>query len=114
MKKSEQIRIAGILWERLVAAFNEEAKTYDPEKYDSILGSIGEVEAREVCRPNWWGALGGEELIGSHYENKQNRGWISKASGTAPGYSDYWVITHLIEDEHHGEKLETGVIYFGS
>lgn len=30
------------------------------------------------------------------------------------GYEDYWVITHLIEEEHHGEKLETGRISFGS
>lgn len=110
MKQSERVRVAGILWERLVHAFNEEAKTYDPESYDSSLGSIGEVENREVCCPNWWKTLGGEELIGSRSED---RGMI--VSGRVDdGYSDYWVITHLIEEEHDGEKLETGRIHFGS
>ena len=109
MEKSKQLKIAAILWERLVTAFNEEAKTYDPETCDSILGSVGELDCREVCRPNWWKALGGEALIGSHNEN---RGMI--ISGDPEGNENYWVITHLIEDEHHGEKLETGIIYFGS
>lgn len=110
MKKSEQIRIAGILWERLVHAFNEEAKTYNPEGYGSPLGSIGAVDDREVCRPNWWKALGGEELIGSRSEN---RGMIVNGQ-VDDGFEDYWVITHLIEEEHRGEKLETGRIHFGS
>lgn len=60
MNKAEQARIAGILWERLVKAFNEESKTYDPKAYNSILGSVGDVNYREVCRPDWWKALGGE------------------------------------------------------
>lgn len=81
MKKSEQIRIAGILWERLVYAFNEEAKNYDPEVYESKLGSIGEVEEREVCRSQRWAALGGEELIGSRQEPELDRGWITLLGG---------------------------------
>lgn len=113
MNKANQARqahIAAILWERLVIAFNEEAKTYDPAAYNSPLGSIGEVYCREVCRPNWWQALGGEALIGSKSEN---RGLI-KNGKVDDGYEDYWIITHLNEDEHHGEHLETGIIYFGS
>jgi hypothetical protein len=88
-----QEQAAAIMWERLVAAFNEEAKTYDPEAYDSELGSIGEVEDREVCRSAWWDALGGDELIGAEY---------------------YSAVTWLIESEHRGEQLETGWISFGS
>jgi len=76
-----------------------------------VLGSIGEVEHREVCRPDWWSALGGEGLIGSHSDH--NRGWRRKGE-TDDKYDDYWVITPLIEEEHQGEKLESGTIYFGS
>jgi hypothetical protein len=111
MKKSEQVRIAGILWERMVLAFNEEAKTYIPEAYNSPLGSIGEVSCREVCRSDWWRALGGEQLIGSQCED---RGIFKLGKKNDDGFKDYWVITHLIEDEHHGEHLETGIIRFGS
>ena len=63
-----------------------------------------------MCRPNWWKALGGETLIGSRSENRG----VIRAGKVEQGFDDYWVITHLIEDEHHGEKLETGTIYFGS
>lgn len=77
MKKSKQIRIAGILWERLVHASNEEAKTYDPEAYDSLLGFIGDVEDREVCRPHWWKALGGEELNGVGARVGSDHQWSS-------------------------------------
>lgn len=111
MNKAEQARIAATLWERLVKAFNEEAKTYDPKAYNSILGSVGDVNYREVCRPDWWKALGGEQLIGSKSEN---RGWINLKKGVETGFDDHWAITHLIEEEHYGEHLETGTIYFGS
>ena len=47
-------QIADILWERLVKEFNDEAETYDPESYESLLGSIGPVEDREVMRSKWW------------------------------------------------------------
>lgn len=57
-RQAKQARIAATLWERLVDTFNEEAKTYDAEHPDSPLGSVGEVYCREVCRPNWWKALG--------------------------------------------------------
>ena len=30
------------------------------------------------------------------------------------GLEDYWAITHLIENAHQGEQLETGQIWFGS
>lgn len=63
-----------------------------------------------MCRPNWWKTLGGEELIGSRSEN---RGIIQDRK-VESGYDVYWAITHLIEEEHHGERLETGIIYFGS
>jgi hypothetical protein len=109
MNQKEQARIAEILWNRLVVAFNEEAKTYDPESYSSILGSIGEVERREVCRPNWWKTLGGEALIQSQSED---RGMIV-CGKVEEGFDDYWEITHLIEEMHYGEHLETGVILFG-
>lgn len=109
--QARQARIAAILWERLVDAFNEEAKTYDAEHPDSPLGSVGDVYCREVCRPNWWKALGGEELIGSKSEN---RGVVTLGKGKQEGFDDYWEITHLIEEAHHGEHLETGIIYFGS
>lgn len=92
-------------------AFNEEARSYDPEAYDSILGSVGPLERREVCRPNWWKALGGETLIGSKSED---RGALVSGKGKQEGFDNYWAITHLIEEAHHGEHLETGVIYFGS
>lgn len=110
MDKKEQARIAEILWGRLVVAFNEEAKTYDPESYTSILGSVGDVDRREVCRPQWWKALGGEALIQSHSED---RGMIINGK-VDDGFDDYWQITHLIEEAHYGEQLETGKILFGS
>lgn len=109
MNKQEHAQLAEVLWERLVAAFNEEAENYDPEA-SSLLGSIGEVDCREVCRPNWWKALGGEELIQSHSED---RGLIQNGR-VEDGYEDYWAITHLIEEAHYGEQLETGKILFGS
>jgi hypothetical protein len=110
MTDSERVKIAKILWERLVEAFNEEAKTYDPEAYESSLGSIGEVGCREVCRPNWWRTLGGEEFIQSWSDN---RGLIVNGKPD-DGYDDYWIITHLIEEAHYGEELATGKILFGS
>lgn len=111
MTNKEQLKIAGILWERLKKEFNEEAKTYDPEAYDSRLGSVGEVENREVCRPDWWKALGGEKLIKSASENRQ---MFIPGEKLTDDFYDYWEITHLIEGEHYGEQLETGRITFGS
>ncbi|CDG03729.1 hypothetical protein [Lactococcus lactis] len=111
MKKSEQVKIANILWERLKKEFNEEAKNYDPEEPNGILGSVGEVECREVCRPDWWKSLGGEKLIQS--QASRSRGLIVTGE-VEDGFDDYWEITHLIEDEHYGEQLETGKILFGS
>lgn len=79
------------LWEKLKEAFNAEAATYDPKAYNSELGSIGPVERREVCRPNWWKYLRGDSFGASYSE-----------------------VTEMIEREHHGERLATGVILFGS
>ena len=87
---SEDFRKAHELWLKLKEAFNAEAATYDPEAYDSELGSFGGVERREVMRSAWWAALNGDE------------------------YGEYCVITSIIEALHHGEKLETGIILFGS
>ncbi|MDR0299970.1 MAG: hypothetical protein LBI13_07855 [Streptococcaceae bacterium] len=111
MKDSERLKCADILWERLVERFNAEAATYVPEDYASVLGSIGSVGEREVCRPDWWKALGGEALIGSKNED---RGLIILGKGKQDGFDDYWAITHLIEEAHHGEQLATGRIFFGS
>ncbi|QDK70727.1 hypothetical protein [Lactococcus protaetiae] len=84
MEKSEQIHIAVIFWERLVAVFNEEAKIYGPEDYNSPLGLIGGVSCQEVCRPQQWAALGGETLIGSHHDSE-----IGGKNGEDKGYEDY-------------------------
>jgi hypothetical protein len=111
MEHSEQIRIADILWRRLVEEFNAEAKTYDSENPQSRLGSVGKINRREVCRPDWWKTLGGEKLIQSSYDG--NRGVISNRKA-GDGFEDYWEITHIIEGEHQGEHLETGIISFGS
>lgn len=110
--------IADILWERLVDAFNGEAihyaVTYTEEKGfgESIIGSVGSIEDREVCRPNWWRELGGEELINSSstYNDRQ----IFGPGVSMDGFDDYWAITHLIENAHEGEQLKTGRIWFGS
>lgn len=84
-------QIADILWERLVKEFNDEAETYDPESYESLLGSIGPVEDREVMRSKWWQFVDGY-LFGVDYDE----------------------ITWMIEREHDGEELATGQIHFGS
>ena len=110
MTDSERVKIAEILWERLVKVFNEEAKTYDPEAYESSLGSVGNVERREVCRPDWWRTLGGEALIQARSDD---RGLIFNGK-VDDGFDDYWEITHLIEEAHYGEQLATGKILFGS
>jgi hypothetical protein len=81
---------ANELWLKLKEAFNAEAATYDPEAYDSVLGSIGEKERREVLRSAWWNHLNGDS------------------------YGDYYVLTGIIEALHDGETLETGTIVFGS
>lgn len=71
-------------------AFNKEAATYEPEAYDSKLGSVGKVERREVLRTAWWDEL-------SEYAE-----------------DEYYDITRIIEVLHDYEKLETGRILFGS
>ena len=86
----ETYRKAHALWLKLKDAFNAEAKTYDPEAYSSKLGSVGEVERREVLRSAWWDEL-------SEYAEYE-----------------YYKITSIIEILHHGEQLETGTIIFGS
>ncbi len=83
-------RKAHELWLKLKEAFNAEAATYNPEAYDSKLGSVGKVERREVLRTRWWDEL-------SEYDEEE--------------YSD---ITSIIEVLHDYEKLETGRILFGS
>jgi hypothetical protein len=91
MNEKEKERLAAVLWERLAMAFNEEAETYDPESYSSILGSIGDVERREVCRPNWWKDLGGEGLI---HSQSDNRGMIV-GDKVNESFEDYRTITDL-------------------
>ncbi len=86
----ETYRKAHALWLKLKAAFNAEVETYDPEAYSSKLGSVGEVERREVLRSAWWDEL-------SEYAE-----------------DEYFKITSIIEVLHHGEQLETGTIIFGS
>ena len=86
----EIYRKAHALWLKLKAAFNAEAETYDHEAYSSKLGSVGEVERREVLRSAWWDEL-------SEYAE-----------------DEYFKITSIIEVLHHGEQLETGTIIFGS
>ena len=86
----EIYRKAHALWLKLKAAFNAEAETYDPEAYSSKLGSVGEVERREVLRSAWLDEL-------SEYAE-----------------DEYFKITSIIEVLHHGEQLETGTIIFGS
>ena len=85
----ETYRKAHALWLKLKAAFNAEVETYDPEAYSSKLGSVGEVERREVLRSAWWDEL-------SEYAE-----------------DEYYKITSIIEVLHHGEQLETGTIIFG-
>ena len=86
----EEFQNAHKLWLKLKEAFNEEAKAYEPEAYDSKLGSVGELQRREVLRSSWYDELNGEK------------------------YGDYGTMTLIIEVLHHGEKLETGTILFGS
>lgn len=86
----ETYRKAHKLWLKLKDAFNAEAATYNPEAYDSNLGSVGKVERREVLRTSWWDEL-------SEYGEEE--------------YSD---ITSIIEVLHDYEPLETGRILFGS
>lgn len=86
----EQYEKAHELWLKLKDAFNKEAKTYKPNSYNSKLGSVGQVEEREVLRSQWW-----EYLKGNTYGN-------------------YGILTLIIEILHHGEQLKTGKILFGS
>lgn len=78
------------LWLKLKDEFNKEAIDYDSEACDSLLGSVGDLEEREVLRSDWWRLLEGNQ------------------------YGDYRTITRIIEVLHDGEKLEAGIIYFGS
>ncbi len=83
-------RKAHELWLKLKAAFNAEAATYDPEAYDSALGSVGSKNRREVLRTSWWDEL--SDLDESYYSE----------------------VTIIIEILHDYEDLETGKILFGS
>lgn len=78
------------VWQKLKEMFNAEAAYYDPEDNISRLGSVGPVNRREVLRGEWWAAVGGSK------------------------YGDYKTLTSIIEEQHNGEKLETGTIIFGS
>lgn len=84
--------MAHALWLKLKDAFNAEAKDYkaDCSTYRSALGSVGEIDRREVCRSDWWNTLDGDR------------------------YGDYDKLTLIIEILHSGEQLETGKISFGS
>jgi hypothetical protein len=86
----QDLAFANDLWLKLKAAFNKEAKHYDPETNTSRLGSIGDKAKREVMRSMWWNLLEGDR------------------------YGDYDTITRIIEALHYGEKLATGTILFGS
>lgn len=86
----ETHRKAHELWLKLKEAFNAEAAAYEPETYNSKLGSVGEKERREVMRSEWWNELNGDS------------------------YGDYGELTLIIEIMHYGEPLETGKILFGS
>ena len=86
----QECSMAHALWLKLRAAFNKEAKHYDPETNLSKLGSIGTKDSREVMRSMWWDLLDGDR------------------------YGDYDKLTTIIEALHGGEMLETGRISFGS
>lgn len=90
MTEPETYRKAHELWLKLKDAFNTEASTYNPDAYDSKLGSVGKVERREVLRTRWWDEL-------SEYSE-----------------DEYFEITSIIEVLHDHEKLDTGRILFGS
>ena len=87
---AEVFRQAHKLWLKLKEAFNKEGADYDPALCNSILGSVGSKECREVMRSLWWAALNGDE------------------------YGDYDQLTAIIEMLHDGEDLQTGTIQFGS
>ena len=87
---AEVFRQAHKLWLKLKQAFNKEGADYDPALCNSILGSVGSKECREVMRSLWWAALNGDE------------------------YGDYDQLTAIIEMLHDGEDLQTGTIQFGS
>ena len=87
---AEVFRQAHKLWLKLKEAFNREGADYDPALCNSILGSVGSKEYREVMRSLWWAALNGDE------------------------YGDYDQLTAIIEMLHDGEDLQTGTIQFGS
>ena len=87
---AEDFRQAHKLWPKLKEAFNREGADYDPALCNSILGSVGSKECREVMRSLWWAALNGDE------------------------YGDYDQLTAIIEMLHDGEDLQTGTIQFGS
>ena len=83
------LRQAHKLWLKLKEAFNKEGEDYDPALCNSLLGSVGSKESREVLRSLWWAALNGDE------------------------YGDYAQLTAIIEMLHDGEDLQTGTIQFG-
>ena len=79
---AEVFRQAHKLWLKLKEAFNKEGADYDPALCNSILGSVGSKECREVMRSLWWAALNGDE------------------------YGDYDQLTAIIEMLHDGEDLQ--------
>ena len=87
---AEVFRQAHKSWLKLKEAFNREGADYDPALCNSILGSVGSKECREVMRSLCWAALNGDE------------------------YGDYDQLTAIIEMLHDGEDLQTGTIRFGS
>lgn len=83
-------KVANDLWLKLKDAFNKEAEIYEHELYISKIGSVGPTEKREVLRSLWWDFVEGDK------------------------HGDYRTLTSIIEMLHDGEKLETGIIHFGS
>lgn len=112
MTDKERQKVAQTLWQRLEKAFNDEAAYYEQPGFRSGLGSIGDLKNREVCRADWFSALGGWELLESVYENRDKK-WQPSIRGERDDM-DYDKITWFIEGEHGGDELETGRIRFGS
>lgn len=54
---ADVFRQAHKLWLKLKEAFDKEGVDYNPALCDSLLGSVGSKECREVMRSFWWEAL---------------------------------------------------------
>ena len=70
---AEVFRQAHKLWLKLKEAFNKEGADYDPALCNSILGSVGSKECREVMRSLWWAALNGDETDCDHRDAARRR-----------------------------------------